>query len=357
MKSQRNLLVLLLLVSGHLFAQIPNGYYNSAAGLYGTALKQALHDIIDNHNSVSYQSLWTYFQSTDKKTNGKVWDMYSDVPGGTPAYEFTFVSDQCGSYNSEGDCYNREHSFPASWFDDRYPMYSDMFQLVPTDGYVNNKRSNYPYGKVGSATWTSTNGSKLGNCVTSGYSGTVFEPIDAYKGDFARNYFYMATRYYNEDSGWPGSAMFNGSQPKPWAVALLLQWHQADPVSQKEIDRNNAIYNIQLNRNPFIDHPEYAVNIWASNAAIDDAAEARYQLSVYPNPTAGKCSFKLPHGIAGEDAQVSIFSATGQRMNCPEAFDGNTFTIELKGLTAGLYFIILEGDKDALPYRGKLLLR
>ena len=189
--------------------------------------------------------------------------MYSDIPGGTPPYEFTFVTNQCGTYNSEADCYNREHSWPESWFGGASPMSSDIFHLFATDGYVNNRRSNFPYGKVGTATWTSMNGSKLGNCVSTGYTGTVFEPIDEYKGDFARSYFYMETRYYGEDSGWPGSPMTSGSQLLPWAQTLMMLWNLMDPVSQKEINRNDSIYkNIQHNRNPFIDHPEYASQIW-----------------------------------------------------------------------------------------------
>jgi len=244
-------------------AGIPPGYYNSAENLSGTALQQALHNIIDNHTVVSYASLWTWFRQTDKKPNGKVWDMYSDIPGGTPPYEYTFTTNQCGNYNSEGDCYNREHSWPESWFGGGSPMSSDIFHLYPTDGWVNNKRGNYPFGEVGTATWTSLNGSRLGNCVSTGYSGTVFEPRDEYKGDLARTYFYMATRYYGEDSGWPGSPMTSGSQPLPWAMTQLFLWHLADPVSQKELNRNDSIYaNIQHNRNPFIDHPEYAALIW-----------------------------------------------------------------------------------------------
>jgi endonuclease I len=247
-------------------AQIPPGYYNPATGLSGTALQQALHDIIDNHTVVSYNSLWTWYKQTDKKSNGKVWDMYSDIPGGTPPYEYTFVTNQCGNYNSEADCYNREHSWPESWFNGLSPMSSDIFHIVPSDGYVNGRRGNYPYGKVGSATWTSLNGSKLGTCVSPGYSGTVFEPIDAYKGDFARAYFYMETRYYNEGSSWPGSPMASGSQLLPWGQTLMMLWHLMDPVSQKEINRNDSIYkNVQHNRNPFVDHPEYAALIWPSS--------------------------------------------------------------------------------------------
>lgn len=248
--------------------QIPPGYYDSADGLQGFPLKTELYNIIKGHTARSYNNLWTDFQSTDKKANGKVWDMYSDNPNGTPPYEYTFITDQCGNYGSENDCYNREHSMPKSWFNDGTPMYTDLFHLYPTDGYVNGKRSNYPFGQVGNASWTSMNGSKLGTSSYPGYSGTVFEPIDAYKGDFARTYFYMATRYENVVANW-SSPMFAGNNTTvyaTWVVNLLLEWHVADPVSQKEINRNNAVYQIQHNRNPYIDFPEWAHSIWGGNA-------------------------------------------------------------------------------------------
>jgi len=248
-------------------AQIPVGYYNSAEGKSGETLKNALFLIVKDHTELSYSALWTAFYTTDDKQNGKVWDMYSDKPDLTPPYEFAFGSNQCGNYNSEADCYNREHSFPKSWFNDATPMYTDLFHLYPTDGYVNGKRSNYPFGEVSSPTWTSLNGSKLGNCSYAGYTGIVFEPIDAYKGDFARSYFYMVTRYHNVVSGW-NSEMLNGTAfPafSTWAKNMLLEWSKQDPVSQKEIDRNNDVYNLfQHNRNPFIDHPEYAELIWGN---------------------------------------------------------------------------------------------
>lgn len=178
-------------------ADIPPEYYTSASGLVGENLQIELYDIINGHTLRSYDQLWTDFQTTDDKANDYVWDMYSDVPGGTPPYNYVFISDQCGNYANEGDCYNREHSFPKSWFNDASPMYTDLFHLVPTDGKVNGMRNNYPFGEVGTASLTSLNGSKLGNCDYPGYASTVFEPIDEYKGDFARNYFYMATRYQN----------------------------------------------------------------------------------------------------------------------------------------------------------------
>lgn len=253
-----------LLGTFQLFAQIPSGYYNDAQGLGGTELRQALHNIIDGHDSQSYSSLWTHFRDTDRKSNNKVWDMYSDVPGGTAPYEFAFVSDQCGSYQHEGDCYNREHSFPKSWFNEGYPMYTDLFHLVPTDGYVNGQRGNYAYGEINTVFWESENGSKVGSSGFSNMTGTVFEPIDEYKGDFARIYFYMSTRYFNEDAGWYSNSLVDGADITNVGVALLLKWHSQDPVSQKEIDRNEAIFDIQDNRNPYVDHPEYVEAVWGS---------------------------------------------------------------------------------------------
>jgi hypothetical protein len=137
--------------------------------------------------------------------------------------------------------------------------------MYPTDGYVNNRRSNYPFGVVGSATWTSTNGSKVGTNTYPGYSSTVFEPIDAYKGDLARSMMYMSVRYYTEDSGFGSSGATNKSNLLPWYANMLYAWHLKDTVSTKEINRNNAIFTFQKNRNPFIDHPEFAAEIWQTD--------------------------------------------------------------------------------------------
>jgi endonuclease I len=254
---------------------IPSGYYDGAAGKTGATLKTALYNIIKNDNHVSYTpGLWNAFPTTDPRPDdGKVWDMYSDIPGGTPPYEYTFITDQCGTggVSNENTCYSREHSFPKSWFGGEVqPMYTDLFHIYPVDQYVNNKRSDYPYGKVGTATWTSMNGGKLGNCVTTGYTGTVFEPRDEFKGDFARSYFYMATRYENVIATWQnnnpnGAVVLDGtSYPvfQTWYLNMLISWNTQDPVSQKEIDRNNAAYAQQDNRNPYIDHPEYVAMVW-----------------------------------------------------------------------------------------------
>jgi endonuclease I len=300
----------LVLLSTFGSGQIPAGYYNPASGQSGEALQVALYNIIKGHTVVSYTpGVWDAIYSTDVKANGKVWDMYSDVPGGTPPYEFTLGSSQCGSGGGgvEGNCYSREHSFPKSWFNDLSPMYTDLFHIYPVDQYVNNRRNDNPYGTVASPTWTSLNGGKLGPCSTPGYSGTVFEPIDAYKGDFARTYFYMATRYENVISTWKnnnpnGAAVLDGSSYpayQTWFLNLLIQWHDQDPVSAKEIARNDSVYKIQNNRNPYIDHPEYVAAVWTPGGS-------------QPEPSNHVTNFSAAEGIPPYNSiQVTWVDATG----------------------------------------------
>lgn len=319
-------------------AQIPSGYYNSANGLTGKPLQQALHDIIDDHTVRTYSNLWTDFQTTDKKPDGTVWDMYSDIPSGTPAYEFIFVTDQCGNYSKESDCYNREHSFPKSWFGGEIPpMYTDLFHLVPTDGYVNNMRGNYPFGEVSSYTYKSSNGSMVGTSTVSGYAGTVFEPIDAYKGDFARSYFYMATRYYGEDSSWPGSEMVDGAEPKAWARAMLLTWHRNDPVSQKEIDRNNAVYGIQSNRNPYIDYPLYVEMVWGTLSSTGEEKDESGKLTVYPNPATTVLNVIMPEQVDGE-VVIQVYDLGGCLVKT-EIYEEQTPVVDVSDLKPGMYLL------------------
>ena len=250
------------------FAQGPNNsgtYYQKADGQKGSSLKTALADIISNHTTISYDGLLDAYKTTDKRSDGKVWDMYSNTTN------FTFDKDKAGNYKKEGDVYNREHSVPQSWFSKESPMKSDLVHVVPTDGYVNNRRGNYPFGETNGEKYKSNNGfSKLGASTISGYSGIVFEPNDIYKGDFARIYFYMATCYENKISGWSGD-MFNKTKYpafKTWALDMLLKWSKEDPVSQKEIDRNKGVYQLQKNRNPFVDYPGLEEYIWGSKKDV-----------------------------------------------------------------------------------------
>lgn len=257
--------VSLLILSIKSLAQVPDGYYTTAQGKTGEELVNTLHSIINGHTEISYTDLWSAFVETDKREDGKVWDMYSTC-------SFTFGDDQDNGTGGTNECeyYNREHSFPRSWFGGAVaPMNTDLFHLYPTDKKVNSIRANYPYGNVSNATYTSSNGSKLGNSA-SGYSGTVFEPANEYKGDFARSYFYMATRYYNQISSWNSEMLSGTNFPayESWALNILLQWHQNDPVSLKEIERNNTVYKeFQHNRNPYIDNPNLVQKAWVQGSS------------------------------------------------------------------------------------------
>ena len=253
---------LLLSISISTFAEVPTGYYTSAEGKNTTTLRTSLQAIISNGTlDVGYGGLWTAYGKTDVNSSGNVWDMYSNCT-------FTLGTKQCGSYSAECDCYNREHTSPQSWFNSASPMVSDIFNVYPTDGKVNGERSNYPYGEVGTATYTSINGSKLGSSSSVDYTGIVFEPIDEYKGDFARTYFYMATRYAGLCESWIAGANVIYSTANlgftTYAKNLFLKWSRQDPVSAKEIMRNNAAYGIQNNRNPFIDNPGLEEYIWGN---------------------------------------------------------------------------------------------
>jgi endonuclease I len=344
----------LLLFSSAAIAQIPPGYYDPAAGKTGTALQAALHNIIKDHTVIPYGSIPGYFPSTDDKPDNVVWDMYSDIPGGTPPYTYHYYAGEgCGNYSGEGDCFNREHSWPQSWFNGVSPPYSDMFHIYPTDGFVNGKRSNYPYGTVSSPEWTSENGSKLGPCTWPGYTGKVFEPLDEYKGDFARTYFYMSTRYYTEDGSWAVTDMTNKSQLKPWALQMLLHWNGADPVSAKETDRNNAVFAIQDNRNPFIDHSEYAWLIWGYPVGSDEMPAFSGLLTVYPNPVSDRCSMTLPANMDGTDLRIMLVSATGTALSLSASHSANTLHLDLSALSPGVYFLVIRGN-DAV-YRAKVV--
>lgn len=244
-----------VLTTASLSAEIPAGYYAALKGKSEAALKTAAYQIINPHTKVSsYNALPSYFQKTDVYPNStRWWDMYSDIPLYAPSFSGL----------------NREHSLPKSWWGGSTTVaaYTDINHLYPSEAKANQAKSNYPLGVIASGvTPTFQNGVvKVGTGVNSGGAKYVFEPADQYKGDFARTYFYMVTCY--QDMTWTYTYMCkNGTYPslQDWAITMLLEWNRKDPVSQKELDRNEAVYKIQNNRNPFIDFPELAEYIWGN---------------------------------------------------------------------------------------------
>lgn len=334
---------ILLVIRCVSFAQIPSGYYNTASGLNGSALQQALHTIIKNHMVVPYGNLYQAFAGTDLRSDSSIWDIYSDNPTGPEPYTYyDNATWQCGNYNSEGDCFNREHSWPQSWFNGQTPTYSDLFHIYPTDGWVNGKRANYPYGEVANPTYTSSNGGKLGPNTTVGYTLTVFEPIDEYKGDLARGYFYLATRYLGEDSAWGSSDATNKAVILPWQLCLLLSWHHQDPVSAKELARNEAIYQLQGNRNPYIDRPGFADSVFAcSLVSVNETKKEEVNVLVFPNPANDKLTLQLPASCL--DAHYSLLNIAGEEILSGKA-EGSIVHIRTQELARGLYFLVIQSN-------------
>ena len=244
-------------------ADIPAGYYTPLNGKKEAELKTAIYNLVRTFTTVSsYNDLPNYFRRTDVHViDGESywWDMY----GNTPIL----------SRNWNGSLLNREHSFPKSWWGGltNVTAYVDLNHLYPADAAANMAKSNYPLGEVNFNDPTRyNNGVSVVGYPANGQGGGspfVFEPDDEYKGDFARTYFYMVTCYQNLT--WSSKYMYMLQQDtyptlKKWAVDLLLKWNREDPVSEKEIERNNTVYSIQNNRNPFIDHPELAEYIWGN---------------------------------------------------------------------------------------------
>jgi len=271
-------------------AQIPTGYYDNAAGKTCASLKTALKTIITTGNTPQCYSpcLWTQYNSYDIKPRtlgtgsaSVIYDIYSARPGGTDPYQFTpgngtgGQQDQGTGGTAEGQFYNREHTVPQAWFNGSTSTAgpaTDYMIVYPVDKYVNSKRGDVPYGEVATVSQTFLNGTRTGTSAVAGITGNVFEPIDSFKGDVARSFFYFITRYEDNIPGWSSNTSatqtFDNSTFPSVKIAylkLMLKWNSLDPVSQKEIDRNNGAYSFQGNRNPYIDHPEYVAMVWGGN--------------------------------------------------------------------------------------------
>lgn len=367
----KHLYVFFLLISAIGFAQIPSNYYDSANGLSGFALKTELRDITtqghfwSENNPDSYDELIDAYVNTHSdvavssgniyENDGTVLDFYSENPFNATSpnnpnspsndpYNFTHITDSGGNQTMEGDCYNREHLIPQSSFNSAYPMQSDIHHVIPTDCRVNNFRGSFPFGEVATANWTSMNGSLRGSSDISGYSGTMFEPIDEFKGDIARALLYFATRYQNTVDGYTSFDMFNGTEDEvffPWAIDMLLDWHyNVDPVDQRERDRNNAAYTFQGNANPFVDHPEYANMIW--NPTPDTEAPTDPTNLVASNPT--DTSIDLNWTASTDNIGVDSYDIYIGGVNTHNT-TGTSFTVP--GLTADTNYCFTIKAKDA----------
>ncbi len=256
-------LTLLFAMAVNAMAGIPAGYYIGIDGKSSTDLKAALYEIINPHTMYAYGDLWecyryTYYVLTD-------WDQVLDL-----------YSNEVNYFDDGHSTLNREHSVPQSWWDNgtSVPPGTDLYNVMPSDTPANSAKANYPWGVVDEGKATFDNDvTKVGTgTVGETYSGTVFEPADWYKGDFARIGFYMATCYpdiWNDEA-----IMMSNDLPLTLLddfATMLMAWSNADPVDEGEIQRNEDVCKYQLNRNPFIDYPELVDYIWG-----DKSGEAFY---------------------------------------------------------------------------------
>ena len=316
-------------------------YYKNADGKQGSELKTAMCGIIYSRTEKSYDYLWTAYQTTDVRSDGTIWDMYSNITNYDPV-------NGAHSNSAEGSGFSREHSFPKSWFGGEVmPMFTDLHHLYPVDAYINGMRSNNPYGETSNPTYTSANCfSKLGTCTYPGYTGKVFEPADEYKGDFARTYFYMVTCYEEKLADWVTNysastevedVLDGNKYPglQEWQLNMLMKWAKNDPVSEKEINRNNAVYAIQNNRNPFIDYPGLQEYIWGglTNSVF---SYDNYLLPVY-------MSFSTTETIAtvGEDFTEPILTIKPSGLNV--SYSSSDETVATVNASTGEVTIVDDG--------------
>ena len=304
---------------------MPGNYYQLAQGTADSTLKNHLGAIICCGKRYRYGSgskkTWDAFWYTDRDTNtNQVLDMYSNnVRYFNPEKPTASVAE-----------FDIEHMLPKSWWGgDVNPAYCDLFHLVPGDYSANRSKSNHAPGIPSDSTFN--NGSFVTGSGSAYGLTRVFCPEDAYKGDFARAYFYIATCYGDSltwlTTGEPGIAMTNeGWQEfRPWLRDLLVSWHRLDPVSDKEKDRAIEVNKIQGNRNPFIDYPELVEFIWGNRQGeavdfreLEQSYGDAYSEETTDVPSIGDtvpvASKKIHNGNVLIFRNESIFTPLGQRI-------------------------------------------
>lgn len=367
-------ILITLLITASVYAQVPTGYYDSATGT-GFTLKTQLKDIIDDNNDglatefiaqdLGYSALYTTFQNSDVdlyfENNGTLLDMYSERVIQNPdnsstnlpdAYEYTYgVNQDDGTMGTaEGQRYNREHIVPQSSFSSGSPMRNDAHFVVPSDKYVNAQRGNLPYSFVNTSNQHDeySNGTLRGDNtnsgVSAGYSGDVFEPIDEFKGDIARMYFFFVTRYEDQITGF-NYVMFDGSAnqaiDQPF-LDILYNWHLEDPVSQRELDRNDAIFAQQNNRNPFIDNPQYVLEIWQSSLSIEEF-DIVDSIKLYPNPV----NSNEVTILSNYDIVAEVYDILGKKVNV-QKITSSQQKLNVSRLSKGIYLIKLKSSEGSI---------
>ena len=356
--------VLLLLITfcSSLLAQ--EQYYRKAEGLRGTQLKEALHDLIQPSYVLAYGGgvgkTWTGFWYTDQMENMQVRDRYSNV--------VRYLNPDMSAVSNM----NIEHIWANSWWGHiKNNAYCDLFNLYPADATANGRKSNNPIGIV-DGTVSYTNGvTKVGK--SSSYRAdsliTAWEPADQWKGDFARTYFYMATCYSHMTSLWTtteGLLTVDPNSPllmRPWVYNLMLEWAEADPLDEIEQQRCDAIYEIQGNRNPFVDYPELCYYIWGNKSDEQFYCSEEHGAEIFVPVASEEIDFGL-HPLSrpfsakvqvrgrglNEGASLAVtdeyFSIGKATLSANEIHEGTDVSISVTPTEEGTYttMLLLEGS-------------
>lgn len=363
-------LLSVMLAAATASAGYPDGYYNDLNGKNKAALKTAVGKAVASHKEISYgNSTWAAFAHTDVlEIDGRKywWDRYSSNLVPAP---------------SSHSGLNIEHSVPKSWWGGtNNSAYKDINHLNPSNQDANSRKGNFPLAPVGKQTWT--NGVTIVGKPASGYGGgaaTVYEPIDEYKGDFARIYFYMFSMYptitWKDGTDWMYTVGETYPQFKPWAINMLLEWNRMDPVDEREQARNDAVYEQQKNRNPFIDFPDLAEYIWGNKTNETFQVDGGHNPGVEPeiiSPSTGQVlNFgthkngtvaTLPLLIKGVNLKGALtltlqgadcFTVSATEVSADEAKAGKEVTITYHPTAVGSYSAVLTvsggGAEQSVP--------
>lgn len=225
-------------------------YYAEVDATSAAAFRQTLHQTIAKARRLSYREIWDALAYTDADPNraGHVILLYGGKSVPVTDWERT---------NKGQDAWNREHVWPRSrgLSKETLAAHNDLHHLRPSDRRVNSRRGARDF-DAGGLPVPDSPGSRA--------DADSFEPPDEEKGDIARMVLYMAIRYEGEGAQGNLEPHEQASQsgPRLGRLCILLRWHESDPVSAWERRRNDRIFELQGNRNPFIDNPVWAHQIW-----------------------------------------------------------------------------------------------
>ncbi len=316
------LIILFIIINLSVSAQIPDGYYDNAAGLSGSELKTALHNIIDNQTELNYSDLWDVLPESDEDPNNSNNFILIYTGRSIPkTYEYPE--------------WNREHVWAKSHgdFGTSAPAGTDAHHIRPADVSVNSDRGSLDFDNGG------TQHSEATGCY---YDSDSWEPRDEVKGDVARMMFYMAVRYEGDDTSYdlelldytPTSGAYFGK------LSTLLAWNEQDPPDDFERHRNEVVYSYQHNRNPFIDEPGWVNCIWANDCSSVDIKNLSlsYETHIGTNPVNDILYVTGFTKFIG----YRIISLTGKNIISKTGLNKKNITVNLSDLSSGEYFIETE---------------